>query len=129
MSINVKTKHRAQAPIENRILRMRDLRERFGGISASHIYAMVASGRFPKPFPIIPGGRATGWFESTIDAYLTNGASTAALAEPEPDAIARAVEAEREACARVCDGYKEYGDPITNWALDCAAAIRARGSE
>jgi len=90
---------------------------------------MVASGRFPKPFPIIPGGRATGWFESTIDAYLTNGASTAALAEPEPDAIARAVEAEREACARVCDGYKEYGDPITNWALDCAAAIRARGSE
>jgi len=37
--------------------------------------------------------------------------------------------AEREACARVCDGYKEYGDPITNWAVDCAAAIRARGTE
>jgi len=34
--------------------------------------------------------------------------------------------AEREACAKVCDGYKEYGDPITNWAVDCAAAIRAR---
>jgi len=86
MSINVKTRRRAQASIGNRILRMRDLRERFGGISASHIYAMVAAGRFPKPFPIIPGGRATGWFESTIDAYLANGASTAALAEP--DAIA-----------------------------------------
>ena len=37
--------------------------------------------------------------------------------------------AEREACAKVCDGYKEYGDPITNWAVDCAAAIRARGTE
>ena len=36
---------------------------------------------------------------------------------------------EREACAKVCDGYKEYGDPITNWAVDCAAAIRARGTE
>ena len=34
--------------------------------------------------------------------------------------------AEREACAKICDGYKEYGDPITNWAVDCAAAIRAR---
>jgi hypothetical protein len=34
---------------------------------------------------------------------------------------------EREACAKICDGYKEYGDPITNWAVDCAAAIRARG--
>ena len=36
---------------------------------------------------------------------------------------------EREACAKVCDGYKEYGDPITNWAVDCATAIRARGRE
>jgi len=34
---------------------------------------------------------------------------------------------EREACAKICDGYTEYGDPITNWAVDCAAAIRARG--
>ena len=36
---------------------------------------------------------------------------------------------EREACATVCDRYKEYGDPITNWSVDCAAAIRARGEE
>ena len=47
----------------------------------------------------------------------------------EPDTLAQAVEAEREACAKICDGYKEYGDPITNWAVDCAAAIRARGTE
>jgi len=126
MSINVKTRRRAQAPIENRILRMRDLRERFGGISASHIYAMVASGRFPKPFPIIPGGRATGWLESTIDAYLTNGASTAALAEPEPDAIARAVEAEREACAKVCLNMEGMAG---DYADKYAAAIRARGAK
>ena len=37
--------------------------------------------------------------------------------------------AEREDCAKICDGYKEYGDPITNWSVDCAAAIRARGEE
>ena len=37
--------------------------------------------------------------------------------------------AEREACARVCDGYTQYGDSMTNWSVDCAAAIRARGSE
>ena len=37
--------------------------------------------------------------------------------------------AEREACAKICDGYTEYGDPITNWSIDCAAAIRARGNE
>jgi prophage regulatory protein len=69
--INADTRHRAQASIGNRILRMRDLRERLG-LSASHLYALIAAGRFPKPFPIIPGGRATGWLESTIDAYLTD---------------------------------------------------------
>jgi len=37
--------------------------------------------------------------------------------------------AEREACAKICDGYTQYGDPITNWSIDCAAAIRARGNE
>jgi len=36
---------------------------------------------------------------------------------------------EREACAKICDGYKEYGDPITNWSVDCATAIRARGTK
>jgi len=35
--------------------------------------------------------------------------------------------AEREACARVCDGYTRYGDSMTNWSVDCAAAIRERG--
>ncbi len=72
--INAETRHRARASIGNRILRMRDLRERLG-LSASHLYALIAAGRFPKPFPIIPGGRATGWLESTIDAYLTDCAS------------------------------------------------------
>jgi hypothetical protein len=41
-------------------------------------------------------------------------------------AYAAAIEAEREACARLCDGYAEYGDPMTNWAIDCAIAIRYR---
>jgi predicted DNA-binding transcriptional regulator AlpA len=47
--INADTRHRAQASIGNRILRMRDLRERLG-LSASHLYALIAAGRFPKPF-------------------------------------------------------------------------------
>jgi len=36
---------------------------------------------------------------------------------------------EREACAKICDGYTQYGDSMTNWSVDCAAAIRARGSK
>ena len=39
--------------------------------------------------------------------------------------IADAVAAEREACAKVCDGMDHNGVMI---AADCAAAIRARGN-
>jgi hypothetical protein len=38
--------------------------------------------------------------------------------------IERAIEAEREACAKVCDDMDHDGVMI---AADCAAAIRARG--
>jgi hypothetical protein len=40
--------------------------------------------------------------------------------------IADAVAAEREACAKVCDGMDHNGVMI---AADCAAAIRARGNQ
>ena len=47
----------------------------------------------------------------------------AALAEP--DAIARAVEAEREACARICDAYG-MPDGTSETARILAAAIRGQ---
>jgi hypothetical protein len=46
--------------------------------------------------------------------------------------IAAAVEAEREACARVCEervGYWQRDDIRRDEDENCAAAIRARGSE
>jgi prophage regulatory protein len=51
------------------VLRMRELREKLR-LSPSHIYAMINRGLFPAPFPLVPGGRAKGWDESTVDAYL-----------------------------------------------------------
>ncbi len=58
-------------------------------------------------------------------ARTTLAALNAALAEPEPDAIARAVEAEREACAKIV-----YGLCVSdNNAQEIANAIRARGSK
>jgi hypothetical protein len=43
--------------------------------------------------------------------------------------LAQAVEAEREACAKVCEARaeEEVGMAYEGIALDCAAAIRARG--
>lgn len=53
----------------NRVLRMRDLPQKIG-FKPSTIYEMVAAGSFPPPFKLAPGGRATGWLESAVDAWL-----------------------------------------------------------
>lgn len=52
-----------------RIIRMRDVKARLG-LSESHLYLLIAQGRFPRPFALIPGGRSKGWRESTIENYL-----------------------------------------------------------
>ncbi len=52
-----------------RIIRMAQLREKYP-LSESHIYSLIKQGLFPKPFPLVPGGRAVGWYEDTVDEYL-----------------------------------------------------------
>lgn len=38
------------------------------GLSRSTIYARIAEGKFPRPIDL--GGRAVGWIEAEIDAWL-----------------------------------------------------------
>ncbi len=53
-----------------RIIRMAHLRARYP-LSESHIYWLIKQGKFPKPFPLVPGGRAVGWYEDVIDDYFS----------------------------------------------------------
>ncbi len=39
-------------------------------ISSAKLFDMYAKGQFPKPFLLIPGGRAVGWLESDVNAWL-----------------------------------------------------------
>jgi prophage regulatory protein len=39
-------------------------------ISSAKLFDLVAQGIFPKPFPIIPGGRAVGWLERDVDTWV-----------------------------------------------------------
>ena len=58
-----------QPPVpEKRILRMKDLPRRVG-ISKSHIYKLIADGRFPKQQPLT-GKKAKGWKESVINDWI-----------------------------------------------------------
>lgn len=52
-----------------RVLRMKDLPKKVG-FAPSTIYELVARGEFPKPFKLMPGGRAAGWLEHELDNWL-----------------------------------------------------------
>jgi prophage regulatory protein len=52
-----------------RILRMRELSQRLQ-LSPSRLYALIAEGKFLPPFQLVPGGRAVGWLECEVDAWL-----------------------------------------------------------
>jgi len=39
-------------------------------ISSAKLFDLVAQGIFPKPFQIVPGGRAVGWLERDVDAWV-----------------------------------------------------------
>ena len=57
------------APQSVKIMRMRDLPEKVN-LKPSTIYSLIAQKKFPAPFKFVPGGRAAGWFEKTIDDWL-----------------------------------------------------------
>lgn len=52
-----------------RILRHADVCSRLG-VGKSTLFAMIARDVFPQPFQIIPGGRATGWLEPEVAAWI-----------------------------------------------------------
>lgn len=56
--------------INSRIVRAEEVRKRIGDLSRARFAQIVADGIFPKPFTIIPGGRAVGWLESDVDAWI-----------------------------------------------------------
>jgi prophage regulatory protein len=39
-------------------------------VSSAKLFDMVAKGQFPKPFVIVPKGRAVGWLEADVDAWI-----------------------------------------------------------
>ena len=55
--------------VRTRVLRMKDLPQKVG-YQPSTLYELIAAGKFPAPFKLVPGGRASGWLESTVDSWL-----------------------------------------------------------
>ena len=57
------------------MLRHKGVKEKLG-LSSAKLFDMVAKGLFPKPFPIVPGGRAVGWLETDVNQWIENQKNT-----------------------------------------------------
>ena len=53
--------------MDNRILRLSRVKEATG-LSRSTIYRQISEGNFPQCIPL--GGRAVGWIEGEVDAWI-----------------------------------------------------------
>ena len=52
-----------------RVLRLGDVCTKTG-LKRSTIYVLMSKGTFPQSFALVPGGRAKGWLEASVDEYL-----------------------------------------------------------
>jgi prophage regulatory protein len=39
-------------------------------VSSAKLFDMIARGQFPKPFVLVPNGRAVGWLEHDVDQWI-----------------------------------------------------------
>jgi len=69
-----------------RVLRMRELSQRLQ-LSESRLYALIAEGKFLQPFKLIPGGRAVGWLERDVDAWLAERCNDSRSKENNSEAV------------------------------------------
>jgi prophage regulatory protein len=58
-----------------RIVRHDEVRRKLD-ISAAKLFDMIAKEKFPRPFVIVPGGRAVGWLECDVDAWIVERSNT-----------------------------------------------------
>ena len=76
-----------QFPPSPRVLRHKGVKEKLG-LSSAKLFDMVAKGLFPRPFPIVPGGRAVGWLESDVYAWILEQQRQHKLGNPTKSALA-----------------------------------------
>lgn len=65
----VSTHPLAGSPPPVRVIRHKEVRKKLD-VSSAKLFDMMAKKQFPRPFTIVPGGRAVGWLEGDVDAWI-----------------------------------------------------------
>jgi prophage regulatory protein len=59
----------ADIPNPLNVVRHNQVRKKLN-VSSAKLFDMIARGQFPKPFSIVPNGRAVGWLEAEVDEWI-----------------------------------------------------------
>ena len=68
-NINSKQDSKTTPPATARILRWPEVHNKTG-LCRSHVHQLIGKGLFPAQIKLTPNGRASGWIESEVDAWL-----------------------------------------------------------
>ena len=68
-NINSKQKIKTTTPANPRIIRWPKVHDKIG-LCRSHVHQLITKGLFPAQIKLTPNGRASGWIESEVDAWL-----------------------------------------------------------
>ena len=68
-SIHSKQNSNTLPPVLARIIRWPEVNLKTG-LCRSHVHQLVSKGQFPAPIKLTPNGRASGWVESEVSAWL-----------------------------------------------------------
>jgi prophage regulatory protein len=68
-NINSKQNSKITPPATARIIRWPKVHDKVD-LCRSHVHQLVSKGEFPAPIKITPNGRASGWIESEVDAWV-----------------------------------------------------------
>lgn len=60
-----------------RIIRVKELCERFGGVSRQTLHEWEKKGKIPPRFKLTENGRASGWLSSEIEMFFESRRDTA----------------------------------------------------
>ena len=71
MATNIHSKQNSNTLplVLSRILRFPEVNLKTG-LCRSHVHQLVSKGQFPSPIKLTPNGRASGWIESEVNAWL-----------------------------------------------------------
>ncbi len=59
----------ASVPSHVRVIRHANICKKLQ-VSSAKLFDMIARGQFPKPFTLVPNGRAVGWLEHEVDQWI-----------------------------------------------------------